>query len=502
MLNGVRRRIWGVSGRLVVSYVLVTAAVVVLVEVFVLSFQVPGLLGNSKLLSLVDTTAASYWTQLSQHYPNGVPVGTLLGERGRRAEPGTVQRTGTSGVLVVPAVPGTISSHMVVTAVVAIARDGRVIASSEPARYPPGRSAEKYLPSSAASAITDSLLKGVTGGGGSTRYGSVTWTLFGRAYLPTLSATGFAYIYVQAPQSSGAMNPLRAWDELRQTPGAHTLFVGSYVLLIAIIPVGVLFGLLASRRLVRRIRCLEQATVAVAEGDYSVALPSSGRDEVGQLEANFTTMTRQLDSALDAERERATSEARAAERSRIAREIHDAISQHLFGLRMIASGMRRADPDNEQVRAVAHITEEALRDMQALLCELRPAGLDGAGLVPVLQQTFDAYRDRLGVTVDADLADIALPEEVEHALLRVTQEACTNAVRHGNARRLTVSMTRKDGHIELAVRDDGIGFDSAASRTGSGLQHIRDRVGELGGLVNVASAPGAGTVITVRVPLR
>ena len=123
-----------------------------------------------------------------------------------------------------------------------------------------------------------------------------------------------------------------------------TAVSGSPALLFAIVPVGVLFGLLASWRLVRRVRRLERATLAVADGNYTVTLPVSGRDEVGLLEANFTTMTRQLGSALAAERQRASGAARAAERARIAREVHDAISQHLFGLRMIAAGMRRADP--------------------------------------------------------------------------------------------------------------------------------------------------------------
>ena len=262
-----------------------------------------------------------------------------------------------------------------------------------------------------------------------------------------------------------------------------------------------LFGLLASRRLVRRVRRLEQATLAVADGDYTVTLPASGRDEVGRLEANFTTMTRQLGSALDAERQRATGDARAAERARIAREVHDAISQHLFGLRMIAAGMRRADPGHQQARAIERISEEALRDMQALLIELRPASLDSAGLAPALQEICTTYQDRLGVTVDASLDDVIVPAPVEHALLRITQEACANAVRHGHARQLTVSLARHDGHIELAVRDTGTGFDPAAPHAGSGLAHIRDRAAELGGTVHIDSAPGRGAALTVRVPV-
>src|ERR1700745_510213 len=126
---------------------------------------------------------------------------------------------------------------------------------------------------------------------------------------------------------------------------------------------------------------------------------------------------------------------------------------------MIAAGMRRADPGNQQARAIERISEEALHDMQALLIELRPASLDGAGLAPALQEICAAYRDRLGVTVDASLDDVTVPAPVEHALLRITQEACTNAVRHGNARWLAVSMTRQDGHVELVVRDTAAGLD-------------------------------------------
>src|SRR6266571_4070869 len=458
-----RRRAWGLSGRLIASYILVTLVVVVLVEALVLGFPVPPLVNGVQLQAhleaQVDATADSYARQLSQRYPGGVPAGTVLGDAGQPAQPG-LARPAADGTLLVPAVTGPIHSDQAVTAVVAIAADGTVVASSAPSRYPPGRAAA--------------------------------------------SAPGpVAYVYVQAPWSSpGFINPLRAWDELGQLGETGPLLLSAAsALLIAIVPVGVLFGLLASRRLVRRVRRLERATLAVADGDYTVTLPASGRDEVGQLEANFTTMTRQLGSALTAERHRATSDARAAERARITREIHDAISQHLFALRMIAAGMRRADPGDQQAQAIERISEEALRDMQMLLIELRPASPDGAGLAPALQQICAAYHDRLGVTVDASLDDVTVPAPVEHALLRITQEACTNAVRHGNARRLAVSMTRQGRHVELAVRDTGTGFDPAAPHAGSGLAHIRARAAELGGTVDIDSAPGRGAALTVRVPV-
>jgi NarL family two-component system sensor histidine kinase LiaS len=506
VLDRVRRRAWGLSGRLIASYILVTLIVVVLVEALVLGFQVAPLVLGNRLQAQVDAFAKSYGRQLAQRYPGGVPTGTVLGVPGQPAQPGQAPTT-PDGTLVVPAITGPILSHQAVTAVVAVAADGTVVASSAPSRYPPGRAAASELPAPAAPANA-SYIKG---GGGDAPYGTpyggvifaVAWPT-GHADIgkPPAGAPGrVAYVYVQAPWSPGFINPIRALNELSQLGETDLLLSAPSALLIAIVPVGVLFGLLASHRLVRRVRRLERATLAVADGDYTVTLPASGRDEVGRLEANFTTMTRQLGSALAAERQRATGDARAAERARIAREVHDAISQHLFALRMIAAGMRRADPGNQQARAIERISEEALRDMQTLLIELRPASLDGAGLAPALQEICAAYHDRLGVTVDASLDDVTVPAPVEHALLRITQEACTNAVRHGNARRLAVSMTRQDGHIELAVRDTGTGFDPAAPHPGSGLAHIRDRVAELGGTVDIDSAPGRGAALTIRVPV-
>ena len=507
MLDRVRRRAWGLSGRLIASYILVTLVVVVLVEALVLGFQVPQLVNGGQVQVQVDATAKSYAQQLTQRYPGGAPAGTVLGNPGQPAQPG-LARPAPDGTLAVPAITGPVHSDQAVTAVVAIAADGTVIASSAPSLYPPGRAAASELPAPATSAIApDATRVTIKVPPASTAYGSVLWAVepAGRAdpSKPPASTPGLvAYVYVQAPwSSSGFVNPIRAWSELGQLGETSPLLPASYALLFAIVPVGVLFGLLASRRLVRRVRRLEQATVAVADGDYTVTLPVSGRDEVGRLEANFTTMTRQLGSALAAERQRATTDARAAERARIAREIHDAISQHLFGLRMIAAGMRRAEPGNEQARAIEQISEEALRDMQVLLIELRPASLDGTGLATALQEICAAYRDRLGVTVDASLDDAAVPAPVEHALLRITQEACANAVRHGHARKLTVSLARQDGQVELAVRDTGTGFDPAAPHAGSGLAHIRDRAAELGGTVHIDSAPGRGAALIVRVPV-
>ena len=508
VLERVRRWAWGLPGRLIASYILVTVAVVVLVEALVLGFLVPRLVNSiqmqARLQAQVSATAKSYAQLIAQRYPRGVPAGTALGDSSGPAKPGLVVAN-PDGTLAVPAVTGLVYGDQALTAVVVTAPDGTVAASSAPSRYPSGRTAASELPPQAASVmIAPSLAKD---GSVPTPWGSVLWSVWqvsrSGVNQPPASAPGLiAYVYVQAPWlSPGFTSPFSAWRELSQLDDAGLVLLAPAALLFAVVPVGVLFGLLASWRIVRRVRRLEEATLAVADGDYRVALPVSGRDEIGRLEANFTAMTSQLGSALGAERQRAAGDARAAERARIAREVHDAISQHLFALRMTAAGMRRAEPDNHQARVIERISEEALRDMQALLIELRPVRLDGAGLAPALQEICATYRDRLGVEVDASLDDVTVPASVEHALLRITQEACANAVRHGNAGKLAVSMTRQDGHVELVVRDEGAGFDPAAQHAGSGLSHIRERVAELGGTVDIDSAPGRGAVLTVRVPV-
>jgi signal transduction histidine kinase len=498
----VGRLAWGLQARLTGSYVLVTLAVVVLVEAIVLGYQTPQLVNDAGLQAAVVATASTYAQKLTQRYPDGaVPSGTPLGDPAQQAQPGQAQLTPDAQELSIPAIPGQVPSQDAVTAVVVVATDGTIVTSSAPARYRPGQPAEPLLPADAVTSISQRRPKNI--GSGSTPFGSVSWALaglFDNASMQT-ETNPVADVYVQAPQASGLVNPVEAWNELRRHSDTGAQLWASYVLLIAIVPAGALFGLLASRRMVRRVRRLEQATIAVATGDYSVDLPISGRDEIGRLEANFTTMSRQLDSALTGERQRASSDARAAERTRIAREIHDAISQHLFSLRMIAGGLRRANPDQEQAHAIERIAEEAVVDMQNLLYELRPANLERAGLVPALEEVCHAYRSRLGVEVDAQLDEVAVPAAVEHALLRITQEAFSNAVRHGKARRLSVSVVRADGHVQLAVRDTGTGFDPVQARRGSGLVHIRERVAELGGTVDIASTDGHGTAVTVRIPV-
>jgi signal transduction histidine kinase len=286
----------------------------------------------------------------------------------------------------------------------------------------------------------------------------------------------------------------------------RALVLPGVVVLALLVPVGVLFGLLSTGRLIRRVERLAEGTATMAGGDLAARIPVSGDDEVGRLEQGFNTMAERLAAAVAAERDAAGSQARLAARTRIARELHDSVSQQLFSLNLLAGGMRRALPPESELRRQAESMERTvdrtMREMRAMLLELRPVGLEDAGLVAALDELCLAYEARLGIRVSADVDDVRMDPPVEHAVLRVVQEALANAARHGGADEIELSVAEVQGHVVVAISDRGRGFDTAhvGQRHGLGLDLMRERVTELGGSVDVVSAPARGTTVRVRIP--
>ncbi|MEU3026565.1 GAF domain-containing sensor histidine kinase [Streptomyces incarnatus] len=199
----------------------------------------------------------------------------------------------------------------------------------------------------------------------------------------------------------------------------------------------------------------------------------------------------------------------AEERSRLAHELHDAVSQKLFSLRLTAQAAA-ALVDRDPARAkgelhqVAALAAEATEELRAAVVELRPAALDEDGLIATLRtqiQVLDrAHTARVTFT---GTGYRALPAAQEEAVLRVAQEALHNALRHADAERVDVSVARRGQGAVLRVSDDGAGFDPAAvGRAGRhlGLVSMRDRASGVGGTLTVESAPGKGTTIEMEVP--
>jgi signal transduction histidine kinase len=199
----------------------------------------------------------------------------------------------------------------------------------------------------------------------------------------------------------------------------------------------------------------------------------------------------------------------AQERSRLAHELHDAVSQKLFSLRLTAQAAT-ALVDRDPVRAkrelqqVAALAAEAADELRAAVIELRPAALDEDGLVATLRtqaQVLDrAHSARVTFTARGVRA---LPAAQEEAMLRVAQEALHNALRHAGAAHVDVTLERRGGGAVLRVTDDGGGFDPKTVRRAGrhlGLVSMRDRASGVGGTLTVESAPGKGTTIEMEAP--
>jgi signal transduction histidine kinase len=199
----------------------------------------------------------------------------------------------------------------------------------------------------------------------------------------------------------------------------------------------------------------------------------------------------------------------AEERSRLAHELHDAVSQKLFSLRLTAQAAA-ALVDRDPARAkgalqqVAELAGEATEELRAAVVELRPAALDEDGLVHTLRTQVQVLDRAHTARVTFHGSGIrALPAAQEEALLRVAQEALHNALRHSGGALVTVSLTRGATGTLLTVTDDGTGFDPTTVRSAGrhlGLVSMRDRADGVGGRLTVTSAPGRGTTIEMEVP--
>lgn len=286
-----------------------------------------------------------------------------------------------------------------------------------------------------------------------------------------------------------------------------TLLMSSIAVSLCAAPIGGIFGLITTRSLVRRLRALLASVTYVADGHYEQRVFVTRKDEVGLLEQQFNRMAEQLVEGIAQRQKLAEQNARLAERSRISRELHDAVSQDLFSVRLLAGGLQTALPPDSplqpQIAALSATTTTMIREMRALLIELRPLPLAELGLTEALKELAAGYSTRLGIAVDTEMSPVQLSAPAQHALLRISQEAVANSVRHANATRITLSLADRGDHVTLTITDNGRGFHPAESQRqhGLGLHLIQERIQELNGTLTLTSAPGQGTSLSVCLPL-
>jgi signal transduction histidine kinase len=225
--------------------------------------------------------------------------------------------------------------------------------------------------------------------------------------------------------------------------------------------------------------------------------------------AYLTVVAGKAASAVDSSQLVAAAQEKAAleERQRLARELHDSVSQALYGIALGArTALRTLDGGPHQVEApigyILALAEAGLADMRALIFELRPQALAEEGLVAALRKQLAALQARHGVATHAELGNEPSGAlKVKQTLYRIAQEAMQNIARHAQASRVTVRLTETSAALALEIGDDGIGFDPNASFPGHlGLRSMRERISEIGGVLDLTSAPGKGTQVRVRAP--
>lgn len=198
-------------------------------------------------------------------------------------------------------------------------------------------------------------------------------------------------------------------------------------------------------------------------------------------------------------------EAQELERARLARELHDetgqALTSILLGLKHL-DDVVETDTAREATASLRELVASTLQDVRRLAVELRPSALDDFGLVTAVERLTSNLSEQSALVVDleARLGDQRLPPEAETALYRIVQEALTNVVKHADARRVSITLVRKEASAVVVIEDDGQGFDPGALRAGAlGFTGMRERVELVGGRLTVESAPGAGTTLVAEV---
>ena len=492
------RRWSGLQAHMTISYVLVTVLPVLILELAVFAFLAFYILkSGGGIVAKLSLTAQQYAQMVSAKVKDGTLNTThstiQLGDHGATA---TLGETITNDkVVVVPYINGSQVEPQAFTFALLITPDKHIFVTSYPKRYPTRASIADLLPDR-----VGSIENALDGNPNSDTSISLTTHTVAYAVEPVWNGQHklIGVLYTQTPLPSLSQQAIIRFV---------ALFTGSSILLLFVVtPIGVFFGMVTTFGLVRRLRNLATATTLFADGHYAQRVLVKGKDEVGQMEYQFNRMAEQLALSMAKQKELAESNARLAERSRISRELHDAISQDLFSLRMIAGGLQTAvpidSPVQPQIATLEQTTTNMIREMRALLLELRPSQLDQLGLAESLEELAKAYHTRLGITVTTHITSVPLNARIEHTLLRIAQEAVTNAARHANASMITLTLEPQPQAISLTITDNGKGFQPAKLdvQHGLGLRLMQERVEELHGTFFLHSEPCQGTRLHVCLP--
>jgi NarL family two-component system sensor histidine kinase LiaS len=293
------------------------------------------------------------------------------------------------------------------------------------------------------------------------------------------------------------------------TPTNLSLYTTFFVLisifmLVVALPIGAIFGWLASRGLRKRLDNLSTSARAWSTGDFSLTPRDKSVDEVGELTRNLNNMAEQLQTLLHARDELA----RVEERNRLARDLHDTVKQQTYAARMqlsAAKNLWETDPQTAagHLESALQLNRETQQELKLIIDELRPAALEGRGLAQAIKEYAERWREHTGIQVTTTISgQRSLSLDVEQALYRVLQESLANVARHAEADSVGLSLSMTPEEVILIVADNGRGFEAEAIHPNSlGLAGMQQRLSEVDGTLNVESTLAVGTTVIAKVKL-
>ncbi|MEG0448593.1 MAG: sensor histidine kinase [Lysinibacillus sp.] len=192
-----------------------------------------------------------------------------------------------------------------------------------------------------------------------------------------------------------------------------------------------------------------------------------------------------------------------AERQRLARELHDSVSQQLFAASMLLSALTENDPHSPTLKQVEKVVQQAQLEMRALLLHLRPVALHNKTLARGLEELIIELQQKVYFHIEYELEEMSLSKAEEDHLFRIAQEALSNTLRHAKASEVELLLVARDDLAILRIQDNGLGFYIEADKSTSyGLNNIAERAVEIGCTYKIVSVPNEGTIVEVKVPLQ
>jgi NarL family two-component system sensor histidine kinase LiaS len=338
------------------------------------------------------------------------------------------------------------------------------------------------------------------------RLTNMIWRSMGESIFFSLVIFGVIVYFLN---SRGYLKSFTDWQEGVQF---SLMVIGSVMI------IGAVYGYWYSNRITRRLEPIMETMLLLEKGTFAHTGLMLGEDEIGRLGEQLEKVTVKWEEQVTSLQRLSNDNAQLAEkakfsavneeRQRLARELHDAVSQQLFAISMTATAVGRTlEKDFDKAQRQIHLIEEmasvAQSEMRALLLHLRPVHLEGKRLSEGLVELLNELQAKVPMDITWEMDhEIRLPKGIEDHLFRIVQEALSNALRHSKASMLEVKLLHRQDGIRLSIRDNGVGFNLDAKKHASyGIVSMKERVNEIGGSLHIITAPDRGTRIEIRVSI-